>query len=109
MIVTDAKELRLFDAAQKERWEKPAVMHGNPAGTPLVADANYIFASVQGDVWSLVAATGQEVGSIHVGEPLGAGPVAYQERLLLCGNDGTLHVIPTPSANSTSATGAGGQ
>lgn len=109
MIVTDGKELRIFDAAQKERWQKPAVMHGNPAGPPLISDANYIFASVQGEVWGVVAATGQEEGSTKLGEPLGAGPVAYQDRLLLCGNDGTLHVIQKPSMNSTSVTGAGGQ
>jgi hypothetical protein len=109
MVVTDAKELRLFDAALKERWEKPAVMHGNPAGPPLVADSNYIFASVQGSVWTLAASNGQEVGNTKLGEPLGAGPVAYFERLLLCGNDGTLHVILTASANSANSTGAGGQ
>jgi hypothetical protein len=108
MIVTDAKELRLFDANQKELWEKPAVMHGNPAGLPLVAGETYFFAGVQGAVWSLAAATGQEVGRTDVGEPLGAGPIAYQERLLLCGNDGTLHVIPVPVGNAPATTAAGG-
>lgn len=94
-IVTDAKALRIFDAEMKERWAQPAPMHGNPAGPPLVAGENLVFASVDGNVWSLNAA-GQEIGMTRVGEPLGAGPAAYQERLLLCGSDGTLHVVSMP-------------
>jgi hypothetical protein len=98
MVVTDAKQLRVFDAAQQERWGRPAVMHGNPAGQPLVSADHYTFAGVGGVVWRIATATGDEAGRLDVGEPLGAGPVAYQERLLLCGNDGTLHVIPSPTA-----------
>lgn len=111
MVGIDAKELRLFDANQKERWEKPAVMHGNPAGPPLVIGENYYFAAVQGAVWGLASATGHEIGSTDLGEPLGAGPIEYQKRLLLCGNDGTLHVIRVPTGTSSAATAsaAGGR
>ena len=104
MVGIDAKELRLFDANQKERWEKPAVLHGNPAGPPLVVGESYFFAGVQGAVWGIASATGQEIGSTDLGEPLGSGPIAFQERLLLCGNDGTLHVIRAPTGTPSAAT-----
>jgi hypothetical protein len=84
-------------------------MHGNPAGVPLVSGDHFIFAGVGGSVWSIVAATGEEAGRLDIGEPLGAGPVAYQQRLLLCGNDGTLHVIPSPGAEAPATSSASGQ
>lgn len=96
MIVTDEKELRCYGPNQTERWEKPAVMHGQPAGRPLIDGDDYVFASIPGTVWRIAGATGQESAKAEVGEPLGAGPVAFRGRLLLCGNDGSLHVIPMP-------------
>jgi len=93
---SETSELRVFEAGAKERWAKPALMHGTPAGLPLVSGDNLVFASVRGSVWTMAAASGQEIGVAEVGEPLGAGPVAFRDRLLLCGRDGTLHVIAMP-------------
>jgi hypothetical protein len=98
MFVTDEKELRCFTADQKELWEKPAVMHGQPSGRPLVDGDDFVFSSVSGAVWRVAGATGAETGKVELGEPLGAGPVAYKNKVLLCGNDGSLHVIAMPVA-----------
>jgi hypothetical protein len=106
LLVTDEKLLHGYGAAQAAVWPKPAVMHGQPAGRPLVLDGgDYVFASVSGTVWR-ISASGDESGKAELGEPLGAGPVAFGRRLLLCGNDGSLHVIPMPSAAGETGSGS---
>ncbi len=100
MVVTDNKELRCFQADGAARWEQPAVSHGKPAGLPLDVNGNYVFASQDGTVWVVSAATGEEVAKTDLGEPIGSGAVAFGTRLLLCGSDGALHVVPMPAKPS---------
>ena len=44
------------------------------------------------------AASGKELAKIETGRPLGTGPVLLGNDLLLCGNDGTLHVVEAAGA-----------
>jgi hypothetical protein len=101
LVVTDENKLRCFGPGQAERWSKPATMHGQPAGRPLVDGDDYVFASVDGSVWRITSAA-DAVKIAELDEPLGAGPVAFRTTLLLCGNDGTLHVIPMPTSGGGS-------
>lgn len=95
MIVTDNKHLRCFQADRTERWEKPGVAHGHPAGPPLEDNGDYVFASRDGALWRVSGATGEELSKTLLDEPIAASPVTYGGRLLLlCGNDGTLHLVP---------------
>jgi hypothetical protein len=102
LVVTDEKLLHGFAANGEEVWSKPAVMHGQPAGKPLVDGDALVFASIPGVVWRINRVSGEEIGKAELGEPLGTGPVAFRGRLLLCGLDGALHVIPMPSGGSGS-------
>jgi hypothetical protein len=61
-------------------------------------DGDFVFALREGSVVRIAGASGQQVAEAKIGEPLGAGPVAFGKRLLLPGSDGALHVIATPSA-----------
>ncbi|MFV1968140.1 MAG: hypothetical protein ACC628_22170, partial [Pirellulaceae bacterium] len=99
LMVVDGKQLRCFETGAKERWEKPAAMVGQPVGLPLLDGSDFIFASPSGAVWRVSGSTGETLGQADVGEPLGTGPVAYNGRLLLSGNDGALHVIPMPAGS----------
>jgi hypothetical protein len=99
MLVTDEKELHCYTADKQKRWEKPAVMHGQPAGRPFVDGEDFVFSAVSGTVWRIAGATGTEAGKVELNEPLGAGPVGYKGRLLLCGTDGSLHIIAMPVAS----------
>lgn len=94
MIVTDHKQLRCFQADRTERWQQPGVAHGTPAGLPLDEAGDYIFAGRDGTLWRVSGATGEELAMVVLDEPLGASPVSFGSRLLLCGSDGTLHVVP---------------
>lgn len=105
MIVTDNKQLRCFKADQKECWEQPGVAYGTPAGLPLEEDGDYIFSSRGGTVWRISGATGKEVSKTDLNEPLASGPIAFGGRLLLCGSDGSMHVVSMPAkAAAESAT-----
>jgi len=101
--VTDGTKLRCYDASRQARWETPGVAHGRPAGKPLLVGNDLVFASLDGWIWRVSAQTGQELAQDKLDEPLGAGPVAFGTRLLLCGNDGSLHVVPMPAATATPA------
>ena len=97
LIVTDGKQLHCYDANRQAKWSKPAVAHGHPAGVPLLDQGDFLFTSVDGTIWRVAAATGEERARAALQEPLGAGPVLFNGRLLLCGSDGTLHVVPLPA------------
>ena len=94
MVITDGKQLRCFQADRTERWEQPGVAYGTPASPPLEVDGDFIFASQSGTLWRMSGATGEEVDKTELSEPVGSGPISYNGSLLLCGNDGTLHVLP---------------
>ncbi|HJN10502.1 MAG TPA: PQQ-binding-like beta-propeller repeat protein [Pirellulaceae bacterium] len=94
MVITDGKQLRCFQADRTERWEQPGVAYGTPASPPLEVDGDFIFVSQSGTLWRMSGATGEEVDKTELSEPVGSGPISYNGSLLLCGNDGTLHVLP---------------
>jgi outer membrane protein assembly factor BamB/TolA-binding protein len=99
LIVVDGKQLWCFETGGKTRWEKPAALPAQPVGFPLLDGSDFVFASHGGAVWRTSGGNGELAGQTNVGEPLSTGPVAYSGRLLLCGNDGALHVIPTPAGS----------
>jgi outer membrane protein assembly factor BamB/TolA-binding protein len=99
LLVTDDRQLHAFGAEQKERWQNPATAYGKPAGLPLVNKEDYVFAALNGAIWSVSSSSGQALKKSELGEPLGSGPVAFGNRLLLCGNDGSVHVVAMPAGS----------
>ncbi|MGE0756908.1 MAG: PQQ-binding-like beta-propeller repeat protein, partial [Pirellulaceae bacterium] len=97
LVVVNERQLHCFGPGQTQRWPQPASLPGQPAGRPLADDTHYVFAAVNGKVSRLAQSTGEESASSAVDEPLGAGPVAFRTRLLLCANSGSLYVIPAPT------------
>jgi hypothetical protein len=61
----------------------------------LPVSGNLLLASLSGTVWMISSQDGKELTKAEVGEPLGAGPVAFANgsRLLVSAADGTLLVI----------------
>ncbi len=97
MVITDDRQLRSFQADNNSRWEQPGVAYGQPAGLPLAVGDDFVFAGRDGTIWRISGATGEEVAKTDLNEPIGSAPLAFGPRLLLCGNDGTLHVVPMPT------------
>ena len=69
--------------------------YGPLVGRPLPVTGNLLLASLSGTVWMISSQDGKELTKAEVGEPLGAGPVAFANgsRLLVSAADGTLLVI----------------
>lgn len=98
LCLSSAEGLLCFESGAKQRWANSAGCGGQPAGTPLAIENDFVFAVREGSVVRIAGASGEQVATARVGEPLGAGPVAYGTRVLLPGSDGALHVIRTPVA-----------
>ncbi len=95
LLATDQQTLMAFETGQKRRWTSP-LAYGPLVGRPLRVDGNLVLASLSGTVWMISGLDGKELAKADAGEPLGAGPVAFGTRLLLCAADGTLLVVRTP-------------
>ena len=98
-LAVNGDSIRCFDAGNKPRWEKPSPAYAQPAGRPLQSGNDFIFAGVDGSVWRVAGPTGQPSPKIQAGEPLSSGPTAYGDRILVCGIDGTLLVLPIPAGS----------
>lgn len=96
LVVVDDKHLYCFDDAP--RWESPGVAHGRPISSPLVIDDSFVFASAGGVIWQVSAATGEEIARREVSRSLQRGPLQFGEQLVLSASDGTVHLIPMPTA-----------
>jgi hypothetical protein len=94
--LSSVEGLLCFEAGGNQRWANSAGCGGQPAGVPLEVDGDFLFALREGSVVRIAGVSGERVAETSIGEPLGAGPVAFNKRLLLPGSDGALHVIATP-------------
>lgn len=95
LVVADSEQLCCFDADGKQRWRVP-LAHGPLAGLPLLVNGELVCASLDGVVWRMAGATGEELGTADVGEPLDSGPVAFADGLVLAAADGSLRVVSVP-------------
>ncbi|HUG66871.1 MAG TPA: PQQ-binding-like beta-propeller repeat protein [Pirellulaceae bacterium] len=98
LCLSSVEGLLCYEAGANQRWANSAGCGGQPIGVPLEAAGDFVFALREGSVVRLAGATGEHVAEAKIGEPLGAGPVAFGAHLLLPGSDGALHVIRMPSA-----------
>ena len=97
LVATDANELLCLDE-QDVKW-KAELPYGPLAGRPMASDGKLVFTSISGMIWQVDGQTGNELVHVDVGEPLGTGPVAFAgNRLLVCGGDGTVHIVNLPSS-----------
>ncbi len=70
--------------------------YGPLAGAPLELDGHHVLASTRGVIWRVDTATGNELGKVDVGLPLGTGPVLAGDQLLVGGHDGSLYRVEKP-------------
>ncbi|MCP4192091.1 MAG: PQQ-binding-like beta-propeller repeat protein [Planctomycetaceae bacterium] len=97
LVASDANELIKLTGDPEPAW-RTDLPFGPLAGEPLVIDGDFVFAAVSGQIWRVDGQTGKEIVRLDVGEPLGTGPVQFSgNRLLVCGGDGTVHIVTLPS------------
>lgn len=97
LVATDSDQLWAVDTQPEPRW-KVNLPNGRLTGEPWLSDQELVLASVRGTVWQINAQTGAELSRVELDEPIGTGPVQFaSNRMLVCGDDGTVHVINLPS------------
>ncbi len=96
LVATDQDELWALQDQSEPRW-KIALPSGPLIGAPLPLGPDLVLASVDGTVWQLNGQTGESLARVEIDEPIGTGPVQFAgNRFLVCGDDGTIHVIQLP-------------
>jgi outer membrane protein assembly factor BamB len=95
LLSTDDNRLLCLDSKGNRRWETP-LEHGPLAGAPLSIGEGYVLASRSGILWRIEAATGKTLGKIDLHSPLGTGPAALGQQLIVGGHDGTLYETRQP-------------
>lgn len=94
-LLANSNQLMAIDATGKFAWELP-LQDAQLAGPPLVVGQSIMLAAQNGTVTKLALADGSEQGRVEVGEPISAGPVQLNNRLVVAGRDAALLVIESP-------------
>jgi outer membrane protein assembly factor BamB len=92
LFLTDDSELHCYTDPEAAAWEHSPAF-GLPAGAPLVRNGTLMFSSYSGEVWEVARETGEVLARVNVGERLSSSPVSVGGRILVAGEDGTLHVV----------------
>jgi outer membrane protein assembly factor BamB len=92
LVATDAQQLHCLDASGALRWQIP-LPQDELVGRPLVDADAVVVAFENGQLLKLSLTSGEEQFSINVGQPLAAGPLRLQSRLVVAGHDGSLLVV----------------
>ena len=95
LVATEGGNLYCISADGKRRWQSQEGQY-LPVGRPLAVSDDVVLAMADGTVQRIGLGDGKVLGSVAVGQPLGAGPVTFGPRLLLTTYDGTLLVINRP-------------
>jgi hypothetical protein len=93
LLVVDNRQLHCFASGHQARWASPGTALGLPAGLPLLDGQDYLFSARGGAVWRIAGDSGQLVQQMELGEPIDSGPVAFGPRMVLCGHDGSVHIV----------------
>jgi hypothetical protein len=95
LLTTDDQTLTSIDAEGK--LVATPLSYGPLAGAPLaLEEGQRVLASTRGVIWRIDPATGEELGKVDLGLPLGTGPVLSGKQLLVGGHDGTLYRVEKP-------------
>jgi hypothetical protein len=88
LAATD-REIVCFKSKPELVWRKP-LTGGVPVGRVLIQGTNLLVASLTGTVSSIDRQSGEVKKSLDLGEPLAAGPVAFEKHWVFATADGSL-------------------
>jgi hypothetical protein len=92
LMALDTSELALVNSEDAIAWRRE-LKHGPLGGQPLFAGGAALLLHVEGGLERVNLADGAEASYLDLGQPAGAGPVAFGERWMVAAADGTLLVI----------------
>ena len=91
IMATNREQLIGFASGNQPAWTL-ALPHGPLAGEPIGDQTAMLIASRSGVVSLIDPASGEEKLTVAIGQPLASRPVIFNNRLLLSGSDGVVHV-----------------
>lgn len=95
-VFSETDGLLCLEAGQKLRWQLP-LAHGPLAGPPVAGAAGELLLLYQSGVLARAsAATGDEIASAQLGQPLGRAACLVGQQAIVAASDGTLLVVPLP-------------
>lgn len=96
VYVVDAEnQLWCLDDQQQVLWKKP-FEHGTPLGPPAMAPEGLMIATQTGEVLTLDAETGEQRTVLSTGLPLSSGPVLWNDRVFVVGDDSAFYLLAQP-------------
>lgn len=96
VYVVDAdNQLWCLDDQQQLLWKAP-LKQGPPLGPPLESPQGLTIVTRTGAVITLDPKTGEQQSLVDLGLPISSGPVLWQDRLLVVGDDGALYTLSQP-------------
>jgi hypothetical protein len=100
LLATDRDELWCFDDEPKQLWKIP-LKHGALAGWPTGGEGELIFPTKSGVLWRIEEATGKELASVDLFQPLAGDLAALEDSLLVPTADGTLLKVSLPAQGAS--------
>lgn len=95
VVLSTGSQLIAIGGDGQIAWQVPLEV-AKLAGPPVVAGETLVVASEDGNVVQFALADGSETGRIHAGEPIVAGPVLFNGRLVVSARDASLIVLESP-------------
>ena len=101
VLQLSTNELAYYDASQMAegtansapKW-KMAINNESMSGAPVELDGLTVVAFSNGNLVVVNPETGERVKTVSVGQPIVGVPVLSNNKLLISGRDGTVHVVP---------------
>ncbi len=94
-VLATTNHIIAIDGEGTVAWQVPLTIT-KFVGAPLVQDAEMVVASQLGAIVKYNLADGSEVGRVDAGEPLDAGPVVLNNRIVVAARDASLLVVEKP-------------
>jgi outer membrane protein assembly factor BamB len=95
LLVTADQQLICLTSDAQIDWQTP-LSHDDLAGEPLVSGDSVLLAYRRGVLEKRSLASGESQGQLDVGQPLEAGPVRFESRIVLPTHDGNLLIVNEP-------------
>jgi outer membrane protein assembly factor BamB len=100
----ELQERKLLCIDQDRQLWQADLPRGPLSSKPHLIENDLLVLHASGAIARLDVATGKELGSVDVGEPLGDAVTPFGKLLLVGGRDGVLHAATPPSATAPAAT-----
>ncbi|MCC9654228.1 outer membrane protein assembly factor BamB family protein [Rhodopirellula halodulae] len=96
LVITDDQVLRAFSATGEALFQTALPEAGKPVDEVVSIGGRWVLTGRDGWLTSIDPATGEEVGTTRLGQPLSASPLPVGNKLLVPGTEGVVYITNIP-------------